>query len=93
MRLQVHEDQLTKVTVSGDQNSSFPIGDGEDFVIWQARGVLAADSADIMPAFLKVSANASIGALIEQESHASAVAEVAFPVAAANASFRCRERR
>ena len=93
MRLQVHEDQLTKVTVSGDQNPSFPVGDGEDFVVWQARRVLAANSADIMPAFLQVGANASIGALIEQESHALAVADVAFPVAAASASFRCRERR
>jgi hypothetical protein len=59
VRLKVHEDELTEVTVSGDQNPSFPVGDGEDFVIWQARGVLAANSADIMPAC----ANASISAL------------------------------
>lgn len=70
MRLPVHEDQFTEVTISGDQNPTFPVRDGEDFVIWHARGVL-----------------------IEQESHASAVAEVALSVAAANASFRCRERR
>ena len=52
MRLKMHEDQLTKVTVSGDQNSLFPVGDGEDLVIWQARGVIAANSSDIVPALL-----------------------------------------
>jgi hypothetical protein len=93
MRLMLHEDELTKIPVVGDERAALPVGDSEDIGIGQARRMIADDPCNIVAPFFEIQDDAQIGALVQQKSHALEAAGSATDLAAARASFLCRERR
>ena len=48
MRLKLHEDELTKVPIVGNERAFFPVRYGEDIGIGQACRMIADDSGNIV---------------------------------------------
>lgn len=48
MGLMLDEDEFTKIPVVGDEKAPFPVGDGENFLIWQTRGVVEDDGSNVV---------------------------------------------
>jgi hypothetical protein len=55
---------MAEVTVMGDENSSFPVGDSENFMIGQTRWVINDDPANFMPLIPQIAAKSHICALV-----------------------------
>src|SRR2546429_616739 len=68
------KDEFAKVAIVGDQDPLFTIGNRQDFGIVEDLGMIACDGSDIMPLLSKRLRNTCIGALVDQEPHASVVA-------------------
>ena len=93
MGLVLNEDQPTEVAVVGNQDTSFEIGNGEDFMVGCACRIINGDPRDIVAQWAQTQRDAHVDAFVEEESHTSVGTSSARFLAAANASFRCRERR
>jgi hypothetical protein len=52
MRLMLHEGELTRVPVVGDERAFLPVGDSENIDIGQARRMMANDPGTIEALFL-----------------------------------------
>lgn len=70
VRASFPDDEITEVTIVGDQDAILGICDPQDFDIGQPRWMLTSDSNRIVAETLKMWDQASVAALIEQKSHA-----------------------
>lgn len=87
MRLMIDEYQSPEMAVVRDEDAIFACGDGQDFVVRQARGVGDRDRGDIVPHPPQVRNDAEIRAFVQQKPHALAGTWSARFLAAASASF------
>ena len=71
MRLPVTEDQLSEVTVVGDEDAALTMGDGEDVGVLNGPRVLVRYRRNVMSPSREKVREAMVGALVEQESHAT----------------------
>lgn len=70
MRLVVDEYQSPKITIVGNQDASFAIGNAKNLRIRQSGWILSRNPGDIVSEGRQVRHEARIGALIQQEPHA-----------------------
>lgn len=60
----VPHDELTEVSVVGDEDAPLTVGDGEDFFVRKGSGVLAGDGSDVMTACFEPARQAKLSALV-----------------------------
>ena len=72
VRLSLSKDQVTEVTIVGDQDSALGDGDGQDFVVWQSGWVVLADSGRVISTADEKRSDSRLGTLIQQEPHRAA---------------------
>jgi hypothetical protein len=65
-------DELTKVTVGGDEDSLLQMGRGEDLWVWKVARIVDADRSYVMAEVLEINKESAMSAGIQQESHATA---------------------
>lgn len=69
VRLALTKDEFAKVAVIGDQDAPLGVREAQHFSVRQAWRMLAADADRVVAEKLKMRDQASVTALVEQESH------------------------
>ena len=86
--LPLAEDELTEVTIECDQNALIANGDGQDLRIVQGWSVVGGDKRNIVATTSKVGSDASIGALVDEESQRQVSASCTAPCTMRGLIFR-----
>lgn len=86
--LPLAEDELTEVTIECDQNALIANGDGQDLRIVQGWSVVGGDKRNIVATTSKVGSDASIGALVDEESQRHVSASCTAPCTMRGLIFR-----